>query len=231
MSLPLPETRLPGLEPLLNGALWNEWADRGHVFTLEQLLPAIRYVRLKPSSSCRLVVFKSLDGTAKEPPEGILLHLYPDIARARLAFAKVSSHPLFPGSAGLEPFLDETHAVVGSPFPNDPDVPGLRHVYRPHRLRLALAEALSEYSPGSWKLRREARGMDLLRGGARSMPSRWKQETGRTAIARWSACTSSWRTPPLASAAGTICNTLTPHCPTAAIGAYPRREDSSRDSR
>jgi len=162
VSLPLPETRLPGLAPLLNGGLWNEWVDRGHVFALERLLPAIRYVRLKPSSSCRLLVFESLDGTASEPPAGFLLHLYPDIERARMAFAKLSSRRLFIATAGHGPFLDETYAIVGTPFPNDPEVPGLRHVYRPHRLRLALTEALSEYSPGSWKLRREARGMNLL---------------------------------------------------------------------
>ena len=129
---PVPATALPALKPLLDGSLWQEWAAERRVFPLADLVPAIRYVRLKPSTSCRLVVFGAEGETAADPPPGFLLHLYPDPERARVAFGKELTRRSHKGEGVFEPFLCERFGVVAVPFPNDPAIPGLRHMYRPH---------------------------------------------------------------------------------------------------
>ena len=82
---PVPPTRLPGLGRLLDGPLWREWTAQGKVFPLERFRDAVRYIRLKPTTSCRLVVFRdSPSPAAVGPPAGFLLHLYSDIERAQI---------------------------------------------------------------------------------------------------------------------------------------------------
>jgi aminoglycoside phosphotransferase (APT) family kinase protein len=154
---PLPPSGLPGFEPLLNGTLWQRWADRGKVFPLAELRHAVRYIRLKPSTSCRLAVFADGAEATAEPPLGFLLYFYPNLDRARVHFEKISGRPLFPATSGYEPFLDEL-GVVAVPFPNDFEVPGLRHFYRGHRLKRVLHEILPDYPESDWKiLKRETR--------------------------------------------------------------------------
>lgn len=133
-SVPLPDTGLPGLEPLINGPLWQEWSERGRVFPLARMRGAVRYLRLKPDVSCRLAVFGEVAGDGVDPPDGFLIHLYGDRERARTAFEKVRAKEHYRTRQGFEPFLSDSHALVALPFPNDLEIPALRRLYRPGRL-------------------------------------------------------------------------------------------------
>jgi len=159
---PVPVTKFPALEPLLAGHLWHDWEEQNLVFPLSDLLAAVRYVRLKPKSSCRLVVFGDTDAIDDDPPPGFLLHLYSDLDRARNAFDKRSYRHPVRGESAHEPFLCEKYAVVGVPFPNDPRIPGLRHLYRPYRLRSALVELLPDYPADRWRIKRNLIRKQLL---------------------------------------------------------------------
>jgi len=159
---PVPPSQLPALEPLLDGGLWSSWAERGWVFPLDDLPAAVRYVRLKPHTSCRLLVFGNDASAGLDPPPGFVLQLYPDRERARLAFDKISNRKQFIGPLGYEPFIREEHAVVAVPFPNDSEVPGLRHVYRRHRLRQALTEILDDRPPELWTVEKRRIRLGLL---------------------------------------------------------------------
>lgn len=154
MTFPLPPNRLPGLEPLLAGSLWHAWAERGTVFPLAELRPAVGYVRLKPDSSCRLTVFANYEGNGATPPEAFLLYLFPDADRARESYEKELTRKHVEAS-GWKPFLDETHAAVGVPFPNDPELPELRRLYEPDRFRRALVDVLAEFPETDWRIQRQ----------------------------------------------------------------------------
>jgi len=161
-GFPLPVTGLPALGPLLDGTLWRLWQEREKVFPLEDFRSNVRYVRLKPRTSCRLVVFAGGPEPASGPPLGFLLQIYPDADRAREAYGKVESRRHLIGPAGYGPFLWEPHAVVAVPFPNDSDVPSLRHLYRPYRLKQALIEVLPDYPASAWRIVKRRTRMRLL---------------------------------------------------------------------
>ena len=155
MTFRLPETGLPGLSPLLDGSLWNTWVSEDRVFPLSDVRSAIRYVRLKPGVSCRLTIFADDQGRGSEPPPGMLVHLYPDAGRARGAFQKESRRRHFLASGGHTPFLIEDPPILVLPFPNDPDIPDLRHVYEPERFRRTLASVLPEFPTDAWRIQRQ----------------------------------------------------------------------------
>ncbi|MFQ5653286.1 MAG: phosphotransferase enzyme family protein [Planctomycetota bacterium] len=161
-AIPLPRTSLPALDPLLNGTLWQRWADSDRVFPLDDVREGISYVRLKPDSSCRLVVLAPGRGSAEDPPPVFLLTLYPTLDRATIAFEKESSRRHLVGSAGYEPFLCSECFVVAVPYPNDPEIPDLRHLYIPDRFRRTLAEILPDYPPEIWRIQRSLTKMELL---------------------------------------------------------------------
>jgi thiamine kinase-like enzyme len=151
MSFPMPETRLPGLPALLDGSLWRRWSERGAVFPLKEFREAVRYVRLKPRTSCRLVVFDPAPDDGRPP--AYLLHLYAGSERAVQAFQKLD---------GDGSFLDERAAAVVAPFWLDPELPALRHFHRPHRLRAALEELLIDRQRNSWRVRKHKTRAELL---------------------------------------------------------------------
>ena len=153
-GIPLPESGLPALHPLLNQGLWARWSDQGRVFPLEHVRSAVRYLRLKPGISCRLSLFAPGEGGADDPPPGFLLHLFPDAERAATAFEKESHRNHLLARSGFEPFLSISHAAVGVPFPNDPELPALRQVYQPERFRRLLAEVLEEYPEQDWRIKK-----------------------------------------------------------------------------
>jgi len=159
---PVPETRFPALRPLLAGSLWQRWVEKKLVFPREDFRRGIRYVRLKPSSSCRLVVFGDGSASGNGCPLGFLLQLYTDPDRAREAFEKESTRRHLVVEGGRPPFVCAESAVVGIPFPNDPRIPGLRHLYRPHRLRALLAEILEDDADRTWRIRRTLSEKRLL---------------------------------------------------------------------
>jgi hypothetical protein len=161
MSFPLPPTGLPAFEPLIRGELWRSWADTGKVFDVEDLRAAVQYLRLKPGTSCRLAVFRNGTRATGEPPLGFLLYLYPDARRARVAYEKISGRPSFPTASPYQHFLDE-HAVIAVPFPDDAEIPGLRHFYRDSRLRSALYEVLPECPESEWNLKKKSIRRELL---------------------------------------------------------------------
>jgi len=151
LRVPLPETGLPGLAPLINGSLWDRWHSEGRVFSLTDRRELFRYVRLKPDTSCRLTVFDR-DTQGGFPPRGFRVDLYAGRERALVAFAKERGG-----------FVDEEHLAVVTPFPNDPKIPGLRHCYRSYRLRRLLADLLEERFPRtSWRTRRSNLQTELL---------------------------------------------------------------------
>ncbi|MEE8142448.1 MAG: phosphotransferase [Planctomycetota bacterium] len=139
----------------MNGGLWQGWSEEQRVFPLQNFRAAISYVRLKPLASCRLVVFSGEEGSADDPPPGFLLHLFPDAERARVAFEKETSRPHLIGSRGYEPIFDEERALVAVPFPNDPEIPDLRHVYQPEKFRRTLMEVLPDYPAATWRIQRQ----------------------------------------------------------------------------
>ena len=97
--LPLPPNDLPALAPLVNGTLWADWAKAGRVFPLPSFRGAVHYLRLKPFTSCRIVVFAEPDGT--DPPRGFLLYLYADLDRAATSLAKGNALCRWPGQGNL----------------------------------------------------------------------------------------------------------------------------------
>jgi len=152
-SLPLPETGLPAFEALLGGDLWDRWAGAGKVFPLTNLRRSIRYVRLKSNTSCRLAVFKDQDiSDGLRPPDGFLIYAFPDAERAVEHFEKVTSGKLWAKVQEHAPFLDREHAVTVVPFPSDREIPGLRHVYRHHRLKQIVLPFLPEVSSPDWRV-------------------------------------------------------------------------------
>ncbi|MEE8143101.1 MAG: phosphotransferase [Planctomycetota bacterium] len=162
-DFPLPPSPLPALGPLLSGNLWQQWADEGKVFPLERFRDAIGYLRFKPGVSCRLTVIADPAGKGENPPDGFLLHLYPDLERARTAYEKLIRREPIIGENGFAPFLNSDHPVVVSPFPNDPELPHLRHVYDPVRFRRALSEVRpTKYPAGSWRLQKRHMRTRLL---------------------------------------------------------------------
>lgn len=161
-TVPLPDHGIPALDSLINGGLWARWVDEGRVFPVGDLRRAIRYVRLKPFASCRLTVFDDGAGSPATPPPGFVVRLFSDADGARQAYEKERTRRHTIGSAGHGPFLDERHSAVAVPFPNDPDVPGLRHVYRAHRLKTALQRLLPNYSSPEWRIRRSLTDLRLL---------------------------------------------------------------------
>jgi len=160
ITVPLPSTRLPGFEALVNGSLLQQWMADGRVFALGSFRAGVRYVRFKPAVSCRIAVFRG--ERLSDPPEGFLLYLFPGPTRAREAFDKAVSRPRLDSPAGYEPFLSEEHAVVAVPYPNDSELPALRHFHRSHRLRQALAQVLPDYPAHDWRLTRRGLHRSLL---------------------------------------------------------------------
>lgn len=159
-GIPLPEHRLPGLAPLLSGALWRRWAATGRVFPLDDFRGAVGYVRLKPQTSCRVVVFDPASDA--EIPDGFLLQLFGDTGRAADLFDKVRAHRQTIGARGFEPFLCEDSATVGLPFPNDLDLPGLRHLFRPYRRKELLTELLGDRLGSDERVSKRASRLRLL---------------------------------------------------------------------
>jgi len=151
VTLGLPATGLPGWHALLEGRLWDEWAEEGLVFPLDDLGRAVSYLRLKLGTSCRLVVFANPAAVA-ERPRAYTLRLFPDAARAAACFTKVRALVRQGDEEPDRPFLSARWACVGVPFPHDPELPGLKHVYRAHRLKQALTEIVAP-APG-WRVRR-----------------------------------------------------------------------------
>ena len=160
--IPLPPNSLPGLDPLVNGNLWQRWHADGIVFPLENVRTACRYMRFKPDTTCRLFLAGVDSETADEPPQGFMIHLYPDVDRANTAYAKEMSKRHKIGSGGFEPFLCEESCVVGIPYPNDPEIPDLRHVYSPNSFRRTLNELLDEYPEEDWRVQRSLTKLTLL---------------------------------------------------------------------
>lgn len=162
-SFPVPRTNLPGLPPLLDGSLWRTWVEQGRVFSLDDFRTAVRYVRLKPKTSCRVVVLRPETATgADDLPPALLLHLYADRDRAAEAFRKVEGRRAGKGLPAYPPFLDETRAVVVAPFALDPELPALRDFHRPFRLRAALTDLLVEFPPEIWRVSKNRTRLRLL---------------------------------------------------------------------
>lgn len=162
MRFPLPPTRIPALDALLNGDLWSQWAGEGKVFPVEDLRRHIHYVRLKPDLSCRLTVLDGGPGTGDEPPAGFLLHLFSDARLARVEYerALARNRGAVAGRFGI--FVVESPPAVGIPFPNDPDLPGLRHVWEPARFRRSLTELLPEYPGDEWRIQKRLSQTTIL---------------------------------------------------------------------
>jgi hypothetical protein len=131
------------------------------VFPVDDLRAAIHYVRLKPGTSCRIAVFQWDVGSATGPPLGFLLYLYPDAARACAAYEKIAGRPRFPTETSYRHFMDKL-AVVAVPFPDDTEIPGLRHFYRNSRLRRALYDVLPGCPESEWNIKKNALGRRLL---------------------------------------------------------------------
>lgn len=154
-SLPLPPHELPALDALFHGGLWDTWTERDWVFPLEDLRSAVHYLRLKPNDSGRLVVLESTASQGDDPPRGFVLRLFSTHERAVEHHAKVSARP------GTEDpdfpvFIDPEHAAVGVPFPFDPVLPSLRHVFDPDRFRRTLQSLLPELPPSEWRIKRRS---------------------------------------------------------------------------
>lgn len=154
-SFPVPDAGLPALPPLLDGDLWARWAAAGRVFPLNDFRQSVSYFRLKPGVSCRIAVFEDREQPGAKPPAGFLLHLFADAARAREAFQKEETRRHWEGEQGWTPFLEEDPAVLAIPFPNDPDLPDLRHFYDLDRFRRLIPEFLPEYSDVEWRVQRQ----------------------------------------------------------------------------
>lgn len=159
-TFPLPENALPGLDPLLNGDLWQRWADAGRVFPVPSVRAAIGYLRLKPDSSCRVTIFGEESSDAGIP-QGRLVHLFPSADRAEEKFHKEVTQKEFPDGFG-EPLLHREAAAVVFPFPCDPELPDLHQLYDPVRFRRALMEALADYPEDQWRVQRQLLRTQLL---------------------------------------------------------------------
>ncbi|MCI0651184.1 MAG: phosphotransferase [Planctomycetes bacterium] len=161
-SFPLPETSLPGLAPLLSGDLWERWAGEGKVPAIAGVRGAVRYLRLKPTSSCRLTIFcgePALDGA---PPLAFLVHLLPDAARAGTLFEKARARAERGPRSSYPPFLSVEPPAVVLPFPIDPELPELAGLYESDRLRRAIAPLLTEFPPAEWRLQKRLIQGELL---------------------------------------------------------------------
>jgi len=159
---PIPPNRLPALDSLLNGPLWRQWSDRGWVFPLDDLRAAVRYVRLKPTTSCRLAIFGGPPAGPTDPPAGFVVHLYPDAERARLAFEKIASRERRIETGGYPAFCCDRYPVVAVPFPHDVELRPLRHVHDRFRLKQALTEILTEFPPEAWRISKRGTDLTLL---------------------------------------------------------------------
>ena len=146
---PIPSTRLPGLSALLDGDLWGLWSAAKKVFPLDDFRAAVRYVRLKPSTSCRLAVFDDAGES------GFIIYLYSESGRAVAAFDKIAPRE-------ARAFVSPSAAAVVVPFPCDVELPSLRHVYRPYRLKEALWTLLPEYPQEAWGIRKRFTSLKLL---------------------------------------------------------------------
>ncbi len=160
--IPLPPHQIPALDPLINGDLWSNWNRDGLVFPVDSIPSACRYLRFKPETTSRFYIAGTDQQSADEPPQGYMLHLFPDRERANVAYAKEMSRRHTIGSNGFSPFLCEESSVVGIPYPNDPEIPELRHVYSPDRFRRTLNELLDEYPTDQWRVQRSLTKFSLL---------------------------------------------------------------------
>ena len=161
-TFPLPPHDQPGLDLLLNRDLWSRWQADGVVFPLESFRAACRYFRFKPDTTSRLYVAGVDQQSASEPPEGIMLHIFPDAERARVAYAKEMSKRHKIGTGGYQPFLCEESCIVGIPYPNDPEIPDLRHLYSPDSFRRTLEDLLADYPREQWRIQRSLTRLTLL---------------------------------------------------------------------
>jgi len=159
---PFPPHSLPGFEPLVGGDLWQRWSAAGVVFPVADLRAACRYLRFKPETQARLYIAGADRHSADEPPEGMMLSLFPDLPRAKEAYAKEMTRKHAPGGGGFGPFLCEESAIIGVPFPNDPEIPDLRHLYHPDRFRRTLGELLPDYEGEEWRIQRSLTSLALL---------------------------------------------------------------------
>ncbi len=159
--IPLPPHSLPGLESIFDGTAWSRWVDEGRTFPLADLMQSIRYVRLKPDDSCRLFVFGPRAENPSAAPFGFYLQLFATVDRAREAFAKEQTRH-HRAIDQLEPFLCEQTATVAVPFPNDAELPDLRHVYEPDRFRRTLGDLLSQYPTDDWRIKRRKLSSEVL---------------------------------------------------------------------
>ncbi|HIN80777.1 MAG TPA: hypothetical protein EYN00_06850, partial [Planctomycetes bacterium] len=160
--IPLPENELTGLEELINGDLWQRFVSEGKVFPIDSVVGNSSYLRLKPSSSCRIFIQGVDRHTATTPPQGFLLHLFADLQRTKTAFAKEQTRRHLVGEDGFGPFIDEASCLIGVPFPNDPEIPDLRHIYTPDRFRRTLSDLLPEYPKEEWRIQRSLTKLTLL---------------------------------------------------------------------
>ena len=147
---------------MINGDLWARWHSDGIVFPVENVRDACTYMRFKPDTTCRLFLSGVDSETADEPPQGFMIHLYPDLERANTAYAKEMSKRHKIGSGGFEPFLCDESCAVGVPYPNDPEIPDIRHLYSPDSFRRTLTELLSEYPDDEWRVQRSLTKLTLL---------------------------------------------------------------------
>lgn len=154
-SLPLPPHELPALDALLQGKLWDTWTERGWVFPLDDLRSAVHYLRLKPNDSGRLVVLESTTSHGDDPPRGFVLRLFSSRERAVDHHAKVSARP-GTDEPDFPIFIDPEHAAVGVPFPFDPVLPSLRHVFDPDRFRRTLQSLIPDLPPSEWRIKRRS---------------------------------------------------------------------------
>jgi hypothetical protein len=163
VTIPVPRNELPGLGQLLDGSLWRRWADQGRVFPLGRFHAAVRYVRFKPQTSCRVVVFRPETGNGSDDaPRAFLLHLYAGRDRAAEAFRKIEGRRSGKQADAFPPFLDAAGAVIAAPFPLDPELPALRDFCRPYRRKEALADLLVDYHRDSWRISKSRMRLRLL---------------------------------------------------------------------
>lgn len=124
------------------------------MFPVDGVRAAVRYLRLKPDDSCRLAIFGARETEGTEPPDGFIVHLFADRDRARESFEKEQTRKHV-ATDRWQPFLDDEHAAVAVPYPNDPELPELRRLYEPDRFRRALAEVLPEFPESEWRIQRQ----------------------------------------------------------------------------
>jgi len=156
VNIPLPENDLPGLEPLLNSDLWQDWASREKVGPLNNLRDRVSYLKLKPNHSCRLVIRGNREATPSKPPDLSLVILLPRPERAQEVFDKAMTrvHLVPDGTHG--PFLSLDPPAVVMPYTSDPDLPAARHVFEPDRFRRSLARLIPDFDEKKWRIKRRS---------------------------------------------------------------------------